>query len=52
VPFSPYLLLKYDCHINVETYVSMKGIKYLYKYYFKGPDHAMAAVAPEHSFDE
>ena len=47
VPHSPYLLLKYDCHINVETCVSMKGIKYLYKYCFKGPDRAMAAVVPE-----
>ena len=52
VPFSPYLLLKYDCHINVETCVSMKGIKYLYKYCFKGPDRVMAAVAPEKSLDE
>ena len=31
VPYSPYLLLKHNCHINIETCVSMKGIKYLYK---------------------
>ena len=47
VPYSPYLLLKYNCHINIETCVSMKGIKYLYKYCFKGPDRAMATVVPD-----
>ena len=47
VPYSPYLLLTYNCHINVETCVSMKGIKYLYKYCFKGPDRAMATVVPD-----
>ena len=29
------------------TCVSMKGIKYLYKYVFKGPDRAMASVVPD-----
>ena len=30
VPHSPYLLQKYDCHINVEACVSIKSVKYLY----------------------
>ena len=27
VPFSPYLLKKYECHLNVEACVSVQGIK-------------------------
>ena len=44
VPYSPYLLLKYQCHINVECCMSVRGVKYLYKYVFKGPDRAMVAL--------
>ena len=45
VPFSPYLLLKYQCHLNVEVVGSVASVRYLYKYVHKGPDRAMAAVA-------
>jgi len=38
VPYNPWLLLKYDCHINVEVCSNIKNIKYLYKYVYKGPD--------------
>jgi len=40
VPYNPYLLLRYDCHINVEVCTSIKAVKYLYKYVHKGPDRA------------
>jgi hypothetical protein len=40
VPYSPYLSLKFNCHINVEVVQSIKAIKYLYKYTHKGPDRA------------
>ena len=40
VPYNPYLLLKYDCHINVEIATSIKSFKYLYKYIYKGGDKA------------
>lgn len=43
-PYSPYLLLKYQCHLNVEVCVSVESVKYLYKYCYKGPDRAMVAV--------
>ena len=33
VPHSPYLLLKYECHLNVaEVCASVESVKYLYKY--------------------
>ena len=40
VPYSPYLLLKFGSHICVE-YVSGNSIdRYIFKYQFKGPEHA------------
>ena len=44
VPYSPYLLLKYQCHLNVEVCVSVESVKYLYKYVYKGPDRSMVAL--------
>ena len=40
VPYNPYLLYKYQCHINVESCSTVKAIKYLFKYVFKGHDSA------------
>ena len=45
VPYNPYLLKRYDAHINVELCGSMKAVKYLYKYVYKGPDKAMTEVS-------
>jgi len=36
VPFNPYLMLKYQGHLNVEICTSVACFKYLYKYIFKG----------------
>ncbi|CAK8561548.1 unnamed protein product [Lathyrus sativus] len=52
VPYNPWLLLKYDCHINVEICSSIKSIKYLYKYVYKGPDHAAMEVHKGSYMDE
>lgn len=38
VPYNPYLTLKYNAHINVESCASIKSVKYLYKYVYKGYD--------------
>src|SRR6266403_1572611 len=35
---SQYLIWKYRCHINVESVASVKAIKYIYKYIYKGHD--------------
>ena len=40
VPYNPYLLLKYDAHINVEACTSLHAVKYIYKYIYKGFDCA------------
>ncbi|XP_027182204.1 uncharacterized protein LOC113780620 [Coffea eugenioides] len=38
VPYNPYLLALFDCHMNVEIFSTIKLVKYLYKYVFKGHD--------------
>ncbi|XP_042968932.1 uncharacterized protein LOC122301587 [Carya illinoinensis] len=38
VPYNPYLLAIFDCHINVEICSTIKVVKYLYKYIYKGHD--------------
>jgi len=42
VPYSPYLSKRFKCHINVEYCGSIKAVKYLYKYTYKGHDRAQA----------
>ena len=44
VPYNPELLMRYNCHINVEVCCSIKSCKYLYKYIHKGCDMASVAV--------
>jgi hypothetical protein len=36
VPYNPGLLMRYNCHINVEACSSIKVCKYLFKYVYKG----------------
>jgi hypothetical protein len=40
VPYNPYLLRLFNCHINVEACGSIKAVKYLFKYIYKGHDRA------------
>ncbi|GBM34040.1 hypothetical protein AVEN_162220-1 [Araneus ventricosus] len=40
VPYNPWLSKKYNAHINVEVCASVKSVKYLYKYVYKGHDAA------------
>ena len=41
VPYNPYLLLKFNAHINVEICSTVSAVKYLYKYVYKGHDRAI-----------
>ena len=38
VPYCAVLSLKYQCHINLEACMSIKSVKYLFKYVYKGHD--------------
>ncbi len=45
VPHNVYLLTKYDVHINVEVCNNIYAIKYLFKYIYKGHDHATVEIS-------
>ena len=44
VLYNPYLSKKYQAYINVEVCASVKAIKYIHKYVYKGNDRATVAV--------
>ncbi len=44
VPYSPFLALKYNAHINVELCSTVQSVKYLYKYIYKGHDCANVEI--------
>ena len=53
VPHNPYLLLKLRCHINIEVFNTIKAIKYLLKYFYKGPDTAIICLSnSENTIDD
>jgi hypothetical protein len=45
VPYNLGLLMRYNCHINVEACSSIKACKYLFKYVCKGHDCASFSVS-------
>lgn len=47
VPYNPFLLKKYKCHINVEYCASIGSVKYIYDYMHKGGDRARCKVKKE-----
>ena len=49
VPYNPYLLMRYNCHINVEVCSDIKAAKYLFGYLFKGSDYSTLKIT---EFDE
>ncbi|XP_051160511.1 uncharacterized protein LOC127290984 [Leptopilina boulardi] len=44
VPYNPTLLQLFNFHINVEVVSSIKSVKYLYKYIYKGHDAAAIEI--------
>jgi hypothetical protein len=44
VPYNPVLLMRYNCHINIKACCSIKSIKYIYKYIYKGLDNASFSI--------
>ncbi|GBM52315.1 hypothetical protein AVEN_126395-1 [Araneus ventricosus] len=51
VPYNPWLLKKFNAYINVEVCASVKSVKYLYKYVYKGHDAASAKIQKEGALD-
>ncbi|KAL3115858.1 hypothetical protein niasHT_007158 [Heterodera trifolii] len=45
IPYNPYLLLKYGCHVNIEYVFGQKACKYIFKYLLKGFEKAYVQVA-------
>ena len=45
IPYNLHLLATFDCHINVEICSTIKAVKYLYKYVYKGHDRVSFKVA-------
>ena len=52
VPYNPYLLRTFQCHLNVEICSSVKGVKYICKYINKGQDMAVFGVRDQDRNDE
>jgi Helitron helicase-like domain at N-terminus len=38
IPYNPYLIRRFNCHINIELVSSVKAIRYIFKYIYKGTD--------------
>ncbi|GER39179.1 DNA helicase homolog [Striga asiatica] len=49
VPYSPYLLSRYNCHINVEICSGITVVKYLYKYIYKGHDRVAVGISHDNN---
>ena len=52
VPYNPYLLLRFNAHINVEICSTVQSVKYLYKYILKGNDTASFEIVTVDGEDE
>ncbi|GBN05182.1 hypothetical protein AVEN_122470-1, partial [Araneus ventricosus] len=50
-PYNPWLLKKFNAHINVEVFASVKSVKYLYKYVYKEHDAASVKIQKEGALD-
>ena len=44
VPHNLYLSVKYNAHINVEICTTIRAVKYLYKYIYKGHDRTIHSI--------
>jgi hypothetical protein len=51
VAYNPYLLLKFNTHMNVQISNTITNCKYLFKYVTKGPDHATVRLEQTNCLD-
>lgn len=47
VPYNRELLVKYQCHMNVEICCHARSLKYLFKYCLKGHDRATVEISSQ-----
>ena len=47
VPYNPYLSRLLQCHLNVEFCGTVRAVKYLYKYTYKGHDRATVKIGED-----
>ena len=52
VPHNCGITRKNHCHINTECCVSIRSVKYIHKYVYKGPDWATLEIGDKHNVDE
>ncbi|XP_057299513.1 uncharacterized protein LOC130630155 [Hydractinia symbiolongicarpus] len=52
VPYNPWLSKKYNAHINLDACMSVKSVKYPYKYIYKGHDCANIKINERIDHDE
>ena len=52
VPYCPWLSKKFNAHINLEACMSIRSVKYLYKYVYKGHDSANVEINEQLEHDE
>ncbi|ONM17173.1 hypothetical protein ZEAMMB73_Zm00001d003578 [Zea mays] len=52
VAYNSYLLRLFNCHINVEACGSIKAVKYLFKYIYKGHDRASVVMRDASKADD
>jgi hypothetical protein len=45
VPYNPFLCRKYNAHINVEICASVRMVKYIHKYIYKGTDRSTVRIS-------
>lgn len=44
VPYNPYLSRLYEAHVNVEVCATVKAVKYIHKYIYKGCDRTTVQI--------
>jgi len=52
VPYNPYLSRRYRAHVNVEICATIKAVKYINKYIYKGSDRATLELRDRNQPDE
>lgn len=52
IPYNPYLLLRFNCHINIEVCSTVLCVKYLFKYCYKGHDSALIEFSTDNEINE